>query len=101
MKAGKLGLRISITFGPSYHLSPPIRRGIENAILTPTESKTAVWIADRLTYRSHRSPEEVMGDWKAHGYSCSDFQNVQIAPWVERRHDPEWTGRNRRLHPPD
>jgi len=67
-------------------------------ILTPAEAETAVWSDDRLTYRTRRPPEEVMADWETHGYAASDFQRVEIAPWVERRDDQPWTGRKRRIH---
>ncbi|MBD9529995.1 MULTISPECIES: hypothetical protein [Paracoccus] len=97
-RAARASLRISITFGSGFDLNPAVRRGIETAILTPAEAETAVWIDDRLTYRTRRSPEEVMIDWELHGYDRSDFLNVQIGPWVMRRHNQSWTGRNRRIH---
>jgi|GEM_PF-1585614 len=91
-------MRISITFGPTFDLNTAVRRGIENAILTPAEAETAVWIDDRLTYRTRRPPEEALADWEVHGYARSDFLSVQISPWVERRDGPAWTGRQRRIH---
>lgn len=91
-------MRISITFGPAFDLSTAVRRGIENAVLTPSEAETAVWLGDRLTYRTERPPEEMLADWEAHGYARDDFLSVETGPWVERQDNPTWSGRKGRIH---
>ncbi|SMO89575.1 hypothetical protein [Paracoccus laeviglucosivorans] len=90
-------LRISITFERTTDLSPAVRRGIEQVILTSTEAQTAVWIAGRLTYRTDRTEEEVIADWELHGFSSSDFASVSTGPWVDRRRNRKWTARERRI----